>query len=556
MLTQLTVTNFALVDLLELDFHTGMTVVTGETGAGKSIMLGAIGLTLGDRSAPGMIGDADKKAEVVACFDLTNNQEAIRWLEGKDLIDSTRECILRRVIGADGRSKGFINGAPSNVSDLKALGEMLLDIHSQHEHQSLLRVNSHVRILDEYAGLQALSGEVLQIYQQCHKERNRLDARIENSAGQAARLQLLSYQIEELAQLSVSAGECTSLEAEQKKLFSAEVVLGNCHQVMALCREDESSNVDLALGKSIQLLQQLNIDAMRPLLEMLSTAQIQVAEACSDLAQLSGSFVVDPNRLSQVEDRLSALYNLSRKHRIEVHEIPQLEAALNTELRQLKNIDSEVCAAESALKILVEAYFSKAKLLSKKRASAARKLQQQVSRQLTRLGMLGARFDIALTPQETSAPRAKGLEEIEFLVSTNPGQAPKPLNKIASGGELSRISLAIQVVAADTSRIPTLVFDEVDVGIGGSVAEVVGGLLRTLGAKAQIICVTHLAQVAAQGHQHLLVQKTNHKHGATTQIEALTDVHRIEELARMMGGIEITQQTLAHAQEMFAASQG
>ncbi len=555
MLSQLSVQNFALVDQLELEFLGRMTVVTGETGTGKSIMLDALGLALGDRSETGYIGNHAEKAEIHAGFDLSDNQNAINWLTERELATNQPECILRRVIGKDGRSRGYINGAPSTVNDMKVLGEMLIDIHSQHEHQSLLRRDTQRRLLDEFAGAIETANSVAGLFHEYKRTTTRLYELTDSNEAQTARLQLLSYQAKELKQLKIEPREHESLEVEQKKLANAESILIHCNDAIEMCLTNDQGSVIELLSKTVQQLESIDIKDIHPIAEMLGSARIQVEEAIHDLESYTSDFEIDPVRLGEVEDRLTTIYDLCRKHRVEPNEIQQLEQQINAELESLNNIDNDIAELEHAAAKIEEAYSKEARKLSSIRKQAADKLRAKVSKQLADLGMPGATFLVELTSSDNCQPSVRGAEEIEFLISTNPGQEPRALNKIASGGELSRISLAIQVVTADTSQVPTLIFDEVDVGIGGAVAEVVGSLLRKLGHKAQIICVTHLPQVAAQGHQHLRVVKLSDKQQNRTEIEQLNTTEKVEEIARMLGGIEMTDQSMAHAEEMFNTAQ-
>ena len=562
MLTHLTVQNFALVDHLELEFNSGMTVVTGETGAGKSIILDALGLTLGDRADTGLIANAANRAEIHATFDISDNQPAKRWLAEHELpSDSAGECILRRTLGADGRSRGFINGAPSTVADLKTLGEMLIDIHSQHEHQSLLKKDNHRRMLDEFGDVLPLASQAHELWEQFHRARKRLESLRTNNAEQTARVQLLAYQAEELEQLAIEPDEHISLEQEQQQLSHVDEILRNCDAALQACELNEEGNILSQLTQALHLLQAIELDALIPVTELFISSKIQLEEAVSDLQRFADTIEADPQRLIEVEARLTSIYDVARKHRIKPGDIPAFTLDIQAEIKSLDNVDAEIDSLAVSTQALSTSYLEVATRLSRARIKAAKTLERQVTEQLVKLGMHGAIFKVSLTPIETGVIAPGGLEEVEFLISTNPGQAPRSLNKIASGGELSRISLAIQVVTADTSKVPSLVFDEVDVGIGGAVAEVVGSLLRNLGGKAQIVCVTHLPQVAAQGHQHYLVTKSTGtgtgkaQATAKTEIETLPTQEKIEEIARMLGGVELTKQSLDHAKAMYTAAQ-
>jgi DNA repair protein RecN (Recombination protein N) len=557
MLTHLLVKDVALVDHLELTLDAGMSVITGETGAGKSIMLDALGLALGDRAESGLIASKADKAEIHACFDVSNNESARSWLAERELAGAGEEdeCILRRVVGRDGRSRGFINGTPVTVSDLKSLGDMLIDIHSQHEHQSLLKKDTHRRLLDEFGKQTSLASEIEALCERYQSTRKSLYALIATNEEQSSRLQLLSYQAEELATLNTSPDEAQTLEAEQKLLANAESILAACSAAATLLAEAEDDNALGLISRALHQISPIDQAQLRPIIEMLESSRIQLQEAVSDLTRFSDDVELDPGRLAEVETRLTEIYDTARKHRIAPAEIPALQERITHELEQLGNADQAIEQLQSEVETIKAEYTKAADVLARGRAGAAKELKARIGSLLADLGMQGAVFEVTLTPRENREPNPRGHEDVEFLISTNPGTSPRPLNRIASGGELSRISLAIDVVTADTSSVPTLVFDEGDVGIGGAVAEVVGSLLRELGTKAQIICVTHLPQVAAQGHHHFLVTKSSDRKHAQTRISPLPNTHRIAEIARMLGGLEVTEQSLAHAREMYLAAQ-
>lgn len=555
MLVHLAVNNYAIVDHLELDFQRGMTAVSGETGAGKSIMLDALALTLGDRADSGAVRPGSDKADLLATFDISDISEARAWLQERDL-DADDQVILRRVITAEGRSRGYINGSPCPQQDLRSLGEMLIDIHSQHEHQSLLKTDTHRRLLDDYAGHSELARQVQLAAQRCRQTEQALQQASQSNEEQSARQQLLSYQLEELDNLGLQEGELDQLEQEQRELANAEQILHNCQQITSLCSESDSGSVLQALNASLSRLDGIS-EHSRHLQEaqnLLASAQIQVEEAMGELNRYLDHFEADPARQQEVEERLSALYELARKHRIQPEQLGELQQQLNDELERFQQQDADVERLQEELQAYREHYQKLAGELSTARSKAASKLAKAVSSNIQQLGMPGGRVELQLSPLEAERYPPQGLENVEFLVSSNPGQPCKPLAKVASGGELSRISLAIQVVTAQTSRTPTLVFDEVDVGIGGPTAEIVGQLLRQLGARGQVITVTHLPQVAAQGHQHLFVRKEQSKHSTRTCVDNLQDQHRVQEIARMLGGIDLTDESLAHARKLLAAS--
>lgn len=553
MLIHLAVNNFAIVEHLDIELQQGMTVITGETGAGKSIMLDALGLALGDRTDSGVVRPGSDKADILASFDLSEISEARAWLDERDL-NTDGPCILRRVITAEGRSRGYINGSPCPLADLKALGELLIDIHSQHEHQSLLKTETHRRLLDEYAGVSELARQVqmaAQRWRQTNQELLRLSS---NSDEQRARHQLLSYQIEELEELALGDHELEQLEQEHRNLSNAEQLLGACRQVLDLCSDSDAGNVLSTLSTCLQRLTVFpgQTGAISETANLLTSAQIQVEEAVGELNRFLDHFDADPQRLQLVEERLDAIYSLARKHRSKPSEMVELQQQLLDELGGLNADDQAVEQLQAELTAFARHYQEKASELSLLRKDAADRLSIAVASEMQRLGMPGGRLSIELQASNHHDPHPVGLEQAEFLVSANPGQPPKPLAKVASGGELSRISLAIQVITAQTSRVPTLVFDEVDVGIGGPTAEVVGQLLRQLGEHGQVLTVTHLPQVAAQGHQHLFVHKQRDSSETRTAVTALDQPARVEEIARMLGGVDLTAESLAHARKLVA----
>ena len=556
MLIHLSVHNYAIVEHLDLELQRGMTVISGETGAGKSIMLDALGLALGDRADSSVVRQGADKADILASFDLADIPDAQAWLAARDL-DNDGPCILRRVITAEGRSRGYINGSPCPQGDLKALGELLIDIHSQHEHQSLLKPDTHRRLLDEYAGAQELARQVHLAAQRWKQTRQTLDRLSNASDEQRARHQLLSYQLEELENLALGEHELEQLEQEHKNLANAGQLLGACQQVMELCSENDAGNVLSALTSSLQRLTafQGQSGALGEAVNLLASAQIQVEEAVGELNRFIDHFDADPQRQQALEERLDAIYSLARKHRVQPAELPELQQRLLSELESLNADDEAVERLGEELEAYARHYLEKAEELSRVRQTAATCLGEAVEDEIQRLGMPGGRFSVVLKPVAPGENPPHGLELVEFLVSANPGQPPRALAKVASGGELSRISLAIQVITAQTSRTPTLVFDEVDVGIGGPTAEIVGQLLRRLGERGQVLTVTHLPQVAAQGHNHLFVHKARGADETRTAVAELNGDARVEEIARMLGGVDLTEQSLAHARQMVSTAQ-
>jgi DNA repair protein RecN (Recombination protein N) len=555
MLTQLTVSNYAIAERVELQFSRGMTALTGETGAGKSIVLDALGLVMGGRADAGAVRHGAKRADITAMFDVSRIPAAIEWLQGHQLDDDS-DCILRRAIGRDGRSRAYINGQPCPLNNLKELGGLLMDVHSQHEHQSLLQKDNHRKLLDEFAGVEELSCQTRTAWKAWHSARQKLGDRQQNAEENEAKIQLLRYQVEELDRLALKPGEQAELEQEQEQLSHTEDVMLRSQQAAELCTENDTSAAGL-LKQALNQLEQMPVamPALADTLQMLNEAHIQLTEAGDNLRRFVDDYEVDPQRLGEVEERLSAIYQLARKHRVPSEELTELHERLSNELSTLDEGEGSVEQLEAELARHRAGYQELADRLSVDRQKAAAELDQRIAAELTELSMPAVQFITHLKTNETGEPGPSGNEDIEFLVSANPGQPARPLAKVASGGELSRISLAIQVVVAQTSTTPTLVFDEVDVGIGGGTAEVVGRLLRSLGEDGQVLCVTHLPQVAAQCHQHLFVSKFTTGDSTFSRIEALDDTGRVSEVARMLGGVDMTDQTLAHAREMFVKGQ-
>jgi len=549
MLTQLRIRDFAIVEALDLELAAGMTAVTGETGAGKSILVDAIGLLLGDRADSSVIRHGAERTDISAVFDLDTLPIARTWLAERDL-HSERECHLRRVIAGNGRSRNYINGVPQPAQALRELGEWLVDVHGQHEHQSLLRREAQRQLLDDYAGNSALVAELVDHYRGWSQLRQELRDLRQVSSERDARLDILRYHLRELAALNLAEGEIAELESEQRCLANASQLLDTGQQLLSKLSEGDEDTVADRLTHSLRELDTLSrLDArLIPVGELLNAALIQVQEASGELRGYVQALDLDPAHLAQIEQRLTAAHQLARKHRLDAAELPALRARFEAELDMLEHSETQLDALQQAVKAARVAYQHCAEQLSERRAVAARELGERVSQALAGLGMPGGRFAITLERLEKLTPG--GLETVEFQVSANPGQPLRPLSKVASGGELSRISLAIQVITARAARIPTLIFDEVDSGIGGGVAEVVGRQLRTLGGSRQVLCVTHLPQVAAQAHQQLKVEKQTDGERTHTRVVALDIAERVTEIARMLGGLELTANTLAHAREM------
>ena len=478
LLLSIDINNYTLVDHLEIEFAQGTTAISGETGAGKSLVLDALAMALGGRADSGTIRHGQTRAEICAHFDLTQVGEARDWLLSQDF-DGDGDCVLRRLYSVEGRSRGYINGQSCTMQQLQTLGEMLIDIHAQHEHQSLLRKETHRRLLDEYAGAQTLAAKVSKQFGEVRALQQTIAALQVSSADTSARIELLQFQIEELAHLDIQAGEFERLESEQRGLANAEQIIRDSRQLLALCEQDEQSNIRDSLNRGLSILAAMahRPEALDSVEEMLRSSLIQVEEAAREIEASLDGFNLDPERLTQVNERLSAMFQLARKHRVKPSELRAKATDLAGELDGLQGGDKNLQGLGEQLQECSEAYLTAAKKLAASRSKAAKKMAVEINRQLHSLAMPGADFTVAQTAYGEGEWRASGLNEIEFVISTNPGQPHKALQKIASGGELSRVSLAIQVVAAQHSNIPTLVFDEVDVGIGGATADVVGRLL-------------------------------------------------------------------------------
>lgn len=549
MLIQLRIRDFAIVEDLELELATGMTAVTGETGAGKSILVDAIGLLLGDRADSGTVRQGAERADISAVFDLEQLPTARAWLAERDL-DTERECHLRRVIASNGRSRNYINGVPQPAQALRDLGELLVDIHGQHEHQSLLRRDSQRQLLDHHAGHLALVSELARAFQTWSERRQELQALRQASTERDARSDILGYHLRELTALNLAEGEVAELAADQRRLANASQLLETGQRLLTTLTDGDGDTLTDRLNHSLHDLESLKrLDPrLGPIGELLNAAVIQIQEAAGELRGYVQDLDLDPAHLARVEQRLTAAHQLARKHRITPEELPALRVRFETELDTLQHSETRLETLEQAAKDALAAYRHHARELSERRMVAAHDLDERISQTLAGLGMPGGRFATVLTVLDK--PTATGAENVEFQVSANPGQPLRPLAKVASGGELSRISLAIQVIAAHAARIPTLIFDEVDTGIGGGVAEVVGRQLRALGQGRQVLCVTHLPQVAAQAHQQLKVEKQTDGANTHTEVRWLAMEERVTEIARMLGGLELTANTLAHAQEM------
>jgi len=556
MIDWIAIRNFAITESVELELGSQFTAVTGETGSGKSLMVDALSILLGARADNSLIQYGKDQAEIQASFNLSKGNPVFNWLHEHDLV-ADQELQLRRIIRRDKAGRGYINGKPVNISMLRDLGQSLVDIHGQHEHHSLMRRSIQQSLLDEAAGNQKLLDQVGVEHDKLSELRTQLEQLKNSQQSITERIDLLKFQLSELQELAPVAGEWEQLEIAQKRLHhSSELVSGTRAVANALSQNDDQS-VYLDLNRlSAQLRQLEPLDnSLSSIATMLEEAIVNVEEAAQQLKEHYEGIDLDPHEAQELELRVSTYHSLARKHRVNPSELAEYANKLSQELNSLCNPEAERERLEDDLSRAIDDYKKVAKQLSSKRVSTSKKLSKNITAAMQKLGMNGGTFDIAIQPvAENLFPRT-GLESIEFMVTANPGVPPQSLAKIASGGEISRISLAIQVILADAASVPTLVFDEVDVGIGGTVANVVGERLRELGRSRQVISVTHLAQVAAKADHHLSVTKRSESgKSVRVEISELSKEERIQEIARMSGSDKLTSQSRAHAEQLLATN--
>lgn len=547
MLLSLSIRDFVIVSQLDLDFKAGFTVLTGETGAGKSILIDALSLALGARAEGGVTRTGCDKAEISATFDIANLPDAKAWLQQSELEGDAGELVLRRVMYADGRSRAFVNGTPVTVQQLKDIGEQLVDIYSQNAHHSLLKLATQRQILDDFGGLNTIANEVAAKYKHWHHLHELRISLEKNAAAYADELAELRDSMRELTQLAFAADEWDALQQEHARLSNGADLIKSGEACLDMLSESEASAINL-LGQiqhRLQTMQEYDT-SLGEALETLDSGMIQVQETSRFISRYIQHIDLDPSRLNEVEARIQAIHAAARKYRVPVEDLPALLATWQTRMAELAEVeDSGALAQQEALAL--DEYTQLAVELSEGRARSAVILHEKITDHMQRLSLGGGKFVVALNPQQ---PSANGLEQVEFMVAGHAGVAARPLNKVASGGELSRISLAIRVVTAQQGSVPTMIFDEVDVGIGGGVAEVVGNLLKQLGTERQVLVITHLPQVAALGQYHWRVSKSLVDQQTLSRIEPLDKPQRVEEIARMLGGLEITDTTRSHATEM------
>jgi DNA repair protein RecN (Recombination protein N) len=559
MLTHIQIRDFAIIDEVELELGRGLTVLTGETGAGKSILVDALLLASGGRGGVEVVRHGAERAEITATFSLAGNDGAIAWFKEQD-IECEDECVLRRIVTADGRSRAYVNGQATAIQALRQLGETLVDVHGQMEYQSLTKRAAQRHLLDAHGDHDTLVASVSGAWRHLRSLQAQRDAAMAASQDRAARLELLRYHVAELQGLDLKPNEAAELFAERQRVAQSGRLAQGVREALQTLRDGDDGAAEQNLSRALTVMRQLVPFDVRldNVVKLLEESLISLRESVGAIDRYENDLETDPARQEWLEQRLAAIEAVARKHRVEAAALPGLLQTLQTELRQLEDltttlegIDSQVGAAETTFR-------ATAKKLSAARADAGRTLSERVTALMQGLGMPGGRFAVSLTERPIHEAGEHGLDDVEFLVSANPGQPLQSLAKIASGGELSRISLSIQVAAVESFRQPCLVFDEVDAGIGGGVAEIVGRQLRALGnashGAAQVLCVTHLPQVASQAHAHVRVTKLTDGKTTRTSLHNLSDAERVEEIARMLGGVAVTDKAREHAAEMLRAS--
>lgn len=555
MLTHINIQNFVLVDQLSLDFNLGLHVLTGETGAGKSIWVDAIALALGGRAESSVIRQGQSRCDITVCFDLRNIPNARAWLSQHQLDQNGHDCLIRRVIQLDGPSRSTINGIPSPLHWVREFSELVLTLHGQHQQQDLLTRDGQQQQLDRFGKHESLLQTTEQLYQQWKSNAQKIQALQNALANRQNELDLLRYQITELEQLDLKENEWLSLSESHKKFHHAAQWQEQVQQALSLVEKEDSQAALDQVHRAIHLLQSIKIDnpQLINIQRLLNDAAINLQEAGHDLLHFCDQLIIDPVKLAEIEQRLNLIHQLARKHRTSPELLLSIQQDLLAKIAALENTESTLNAMELQQTKIIQEYEIIAAKLSALREKAAKLLNKKMTEWMQELGMKGGRFQISLE-NTTESIHPMGREKIRFLVSINPGQDFQPLQKTASGGELSRLHLALQVITAQKEQTPTLIFDEVDVGIGGQTAATVGKLLKQLSEKTQVLCITHLPQVAAYGHHHFKVSKLIENDMARSEIKPLNLPERTRELARMLGGETITEQTLSHASEMLNIS--
>ncbi len=550
MLTHLAIRDFALIERLDLEFSSGFSVLTGETGAGKSILLDALQLVLGGRASAGVLRAGASKADVSAAFDVRERPAVRSWLSDHDLEPEDAELLLRRVVNADGRSRAYVNGVQTPIQKMRELGDRLVEIHGQHEFQTLVRAPEQLRLLDLFANNTKLLSEVQAAFKRWRDLNAELEALRSSAAMSPAELDLLRHQVDELERVAVEPQELEALHAEHRQLASAESLMASTGQAS----EALADTVTPQLSAVVQDLkrQQSTMPALSEPLDLLESALLQAQEAESVLSRQVRELEANPQRVAELDRQLDEIHSLARKHRLPAEDLPGHLVSLRARCEAAADADDTEQALLKSLAETEEVYRAAATSLSKARQRAAKKLASAIADTISEVGMDQARFEVAVAFDAKKPPSRTGLDDVTFMIQTNPGSPAGTLDKVASGGELSRVALAVKVALAAKERGRTMIFDEVDAGVGGATAQRVGRKLRELAASGQVLSVTHLPQVAACGHQHYRVEKEQRKQSTLTRVLALDDEARLQELSRMLGGVEITEQTVAHAAEMLS----
>lgn len=549
LLKHLHIKNFAIIEEIDISFNEGMTVFTGETGAGKSIMVGALGLILGDRADSSVIRAGCEHTEITATFELSNISELATILTEQH-IDFQEELILRRIVSKNGRARAYANGTTVPMQLLRTLGELIADIHGQHAHQSLLKIKVQMDILDEFGNYPEIIDKVASVWKTWHEAELELQT-LSSGNDHNAQLALLRYQVDELENFKPEPSEFSRIEAEYKRLSNMSHLIEVCQQTLQQMTDDEQSiyhRINHHLN-ALQNIQQLD-KSLSSIVDLLTSASIQITEASVDLRHHAEKLEMDPERLSIIEQRLNTFQDIARKYNIQPNLLAEYLQSLQDELDKSENSEAHIKQLQELQQLAFEEYHQAADQLHQCRQQAADKLSKDVSDKLKILGIPGGQLSIKVSHLKEGTLSKHGLDKIEYLVSLNPGQPLQALTKVASGGELSRVSLAIQVIGLRDKGVPIMIFDEVDSGIGGGIAEIIGEMLHSLADKRQVFCVTHLAQIAAQGDDHIQVRKTSNTRITLTEVNELQYEQRIEEIARMLGGFKITEHTRAHAREM------
>ncbi|GLX77461.1 DNA repair protein RecN [Thalassotalea insulae] len=554
MLLHLNIQNFAIVRTLDIDWRQGMTTITGETGAGKSIAIDALGLCLGDRAVTNVVRPNCKKAELAATFDISGNTVAQQWLTNNDIaVDD--DCILRRIISSEGRSKAYINGSQVPLAQLKDIGRLLINIHGQHDHQLIIKASEQRQILDAYADHQHLLADVKLHYQQWKQLNYEYQQLQDNQAQREAQQQLLQYQVSELDEFSLTEGEFEQLELDYKRHSNSQFLLDSTLSALQSLSENEQFNALDNLRSAYEQISKLaSVDNhLATLASQLEESLIQLEDTSTELQSYYQQLELDPQAYQMIEDRYSTAIQLAKKHQVAPEQLFTHYLTLKNELSLISSDETRLTGILTEIAETEVNYREAATILSASRAKAAATLSQRISDSMKELNMAHGQFEVSLTATVSDKLNLHGIDEVNFLISLNPGQALEAMNKVASGGELSRISLAMQVILADKVVTPTLIFDEVDVGISGPTAAMVGDKLRQLAANTQVICVTHLPQVASKGHQQLFVTKLTDGEHTETKVTELSEQGRVQEIARLLAGDSITEHSLANAQELLAS---